>query len=181
MTAKRSTVLPMAAIILFVAVLSAVVFSGCLGGGAGDGDTVSVRYIGTFENGTVFDSNTGDDGKAPLNFTIGQNHVIPGFEKAVIGMNINETKTVTIPPEDAYPYRSDYVAPFNRTIVVESLGRVPEVGDKLPVIVNTGATIVGTITDVTPTEIIIDLNDETAGKTLIFEITVVDIVKGGSQ
>lgn len=63
------------------------------------GDTVEVDYTGKFENGEVFDSS---EGREPLEFTIGDGQVIPGFENAVDGMAFGETKTVTIPPEEAY-------------------------------------------------------------------------------
>ncbi|MCD6229593.1 MAG: FKBP-type peptidyl-prolyl cis-trans isomerase [Candidatus Diapherotrites archaeon] len=76
------------------------------------GDSVSVDYVGSFEDGTVFD--TSIESKAteanlpprpeytPMTFTAGSGQMIKGFDQAVIGMKLNETKTVTIPPEDAY-------------------------------------------------------------------------------
>lgn len=143
-----------------------------------DGDTVSVHYIGKYENGTVFDSNTGEDGQAPLTFVVGQHQVIAGFENAVIGMKPHDTKNVTIPPEDAYPYNPDLVVTYNKTEVVESLGSTPEVGDKLMLVTGTGAVVEGIVKEITQTTIIIDFNREVAGQTLIFEITVVDVVKG---
>ncbi len=71
---------------------------------AKEGDTVRVHYTGKLKDGTVFDT-SGD--RAPLEFTIGGGQVIPGFEQAVVGMEPGETKTATIPPEEAYgPHRS---------------------------------------------------------------------------
>ena len=67
--------------------------------GARNGDLVEVHYTGSFENGTVFDSSTE---RGPLPFTVGAGEVIPGFENAVMGMQVGETKKVTIPPEQAY-------------------------------------------------------------------------------
>ena len=64
-----------------------------------NGDTVDVFYTGTFTNGTVFDSNVGGQ---PLQFTVGSGQVIPGFDQAVLGMKLKESKTVTIPANDAY-------------------------------------------------------------------------------
>ncbi len=63
-----------------------------------DGDTVEVDYVGRFEDGEVFDSS---EGREPLMFTVGSGQVIPGFDRAVIGMKMGETKEVT-PPEEAY-------------------------------------------------------------------------------
>src|SRR5690348_17055416 len=60
------------------------------------GDNISVEYTGTFTNGTVFDTNAGN-GKPPLTFRVGGGQLIPGFDSAVVGMQINQTKNVTIP------------------------------------------------------------------------------------
>ncbi|MEM5804239.1 MAG: FKBP-type peptidyl-prolyl cis-trans isomerase [Candidatus Aenigmatarchaeota archaeon] len=76
------------------------------------GDTVSVYYTGTFVNGTVFDSNVG--GRA-LTFRAGMGQMIPGFDNGVIGMKMNEEKTLTLPPEQAYGTGSHPLA--NETLV----------------------------------------------------------------
>jgi len=67
--------------------------------GAKVGDTIEVDYTGSFPDGKVFDSSKGRD---PLEFTIGEGQLIPGFEEAVIGMDVGQTKKVTLPPEKAY-------------------------------------------------------------------------------
>jgi len=83
--------------------------------GASRGDTVLVNYLGRFEDGTVFDTNIEESAKAsgtyssareysPMEFALGSNAVIPGFEDAIIGMKPGEKKTVRISPEDAYGY-----------------------------------------------------------------------------
>ncbi len=64
-----------------------------------NGDVVEVDYVGSFPDGEVFDSSEDRD---PLMFTAGAGEVIPGFDKAVLGMKVGETKEVTIPPEQAY-------------------------------------------------------------------------------
>ena len=66
---------------------------------AQQGDTVCVHYTGTLEDGTVFDSSVG---REPLEFTLGSSQVIPGFEDAVLGLEPGESRTVTIPAEQAY-------------------------------------------------------------------------------
>ena len=63
---------------------------------AKQGDTVRIHYTGKLDDGTVFDSSTG---REPLEFTIGKEEVIPGFEKAVLGMEPGQTRTTTIVPE----------------------------------------------------------------------------------
>lgn len=68
------------------------------------GDTVTIHYTGTLDDGTVFDSTLG---REPLEFTLGAGGIIPGFEAAVSGMTRGETKTVTIPPELAYGHYDD--------------------------------------------------------------------------
>jgi len=80
---------------------------------AQNGDTVSVHYVGKFPGGKVFDTsmrseavnsglyNPARDYK-PLQVVLGQHQVISGFEEALMGMKVNETKEITLPPEKAY-------------------------------------------------------------------------------
>ena len=68
------------------------------------GDKVKVHYTGTLNDGSVFDSS---EGKAPLEFTIGQNQVIPGFENGVKDMKLNDEKTIKINPAEAYGEKND--------------------------------------------------------------------------
>ena len=80
---------------------------------AQSGDTVSVHYVGKFPGGKVFDTsmkaeavksglfNPARDYK-PLQVVLGQHQVISGFEEALLGMKVNETKEVTLPPDKAY-------------------------------------------------------------------------------
>jgi len=65
-------------------------------------DTVTLDYEGRFETGEVFDTSKHGDHSHPLTFVVGTHEVIPGFENAVLGMEINEEKEFTIKPEDAY-------------------------------------------------------------------------------
>ena len=65
---------------------------------AKSGDTVRIHYTGTLDDGTEFDSSAGRD---PLQFTLGSGQVIPGFDKAVEGMAVGDSKSVNIPAEDA--------------------------------------------------------------------------------
>ena len=76
------------------------------------GDKVKVHYTGRLDDGEVFDSSEcreDDCGceTGPLEFTIGEGEVIPGFEQAIVGMSPGETKTVTIPVDQAYGERMD--------------------------------------------------------------------------
>ena len=78
-----------------------------------EGNTVSVHYTGTLDDGTVFDSSKGGD---PLQFTIGQGQMIPGFERGVVGMELGETRTVVIAADQAYGvHRPDGVFEIDRS------------------------------------------------------------------
>ena len=66
---------------------------------AKSGDTVKLHYTGTLGDGSVFDSS---EGRSPLEFKVGSGQVIPGFDKAVTGMKVDEEKTFTIPAKEAY-------------------------------------------------------------------------------
>ena len=71
---------------------------------AKDGDTVSIHYTGSLEDKTVFDSS---ENREPLKFVLGDKNLIPGMNKGVRGMKVGESKTLTIPQEDAYGPRDD--------------------------------------------------------------------------
>lgn len=93
------------------------------------GDTVKVHYIGKLDDGTVFDSSIQRD---PLEFTIGQGQIIPGFEQAVVGMRAGELKTTSIPPEAAYgPHRDEMVIEVDLTFFPNNVN--PEVGQQLQI------------------------------------------------
>ncbi len=130
------------------------------------GDNVSVFYKGTLEDGTVFDSN---EGKEPLKFEVGSGHVIKGFDKAVIGMKIGETKSVSIAPEDAYGQpRKDLIAKVQKK---QFNGQEVKVG----MAANSSQGHRGLITEVAGEDVTIDFNFPLAGKTLNFEIKVAGV------
>lgn len=168
------------AVLLLFAIISIVLYPGPDVIEAASGDTVSVRYVGTYQNGTVFDSNQGENGSEPFTFVLGAHQVISGFENAVNGMRLNETKTVILSPEEAYPYHPEMVITHNKTEIVEALGSEPSVGDVLGAVTSAGV-VNGVVTEVTYTTVVVDYNPPTAGQTLNFEITLVDIVKGESS
>lgn len=133
------------------------------------GDTISVDYTGRFEDGSVFDSSLE---KTPLEFTVGAGKMIKGFDEGVVGMKIGETKLITISPEDAYgAYDSNLIRVYDRNAPeLSSLGTL-KVGMELSV---GGRPIVGII-GVTDGNVTIDFNHKLAGKTLIFEVTLLSI------
>ena len=132
------------------------------------GDNVSVYYTGTFANGTVFSTNVG---KSPINFTVGAGQMIKGFDQAVIGMKVGQTKNVTVPPAEAY-------GAVNQSLFV-SIGRSHFSNLTLSIgmqVENTNKQI-GTITAFNATNVTVDFNPPLAGKSLNFEIQVVSINK----
>ncbi|HEY66351.1 MAG TPA: peptidylprolyl isomerase [Caldilineae bacterium] len=139
---------------------------------AKQGDTVRVHYTGRLEDGTIFDTSIH---REPLEFTIGADEVIPGFEQAVIGMNPGEVKTVVIPAEDAYgPHRQDMVLTVRRDQF--PVGIQPEIGQQFQVGLEGGGTILVMVTEVSEDTVTLDANHPLAGKDLTFDIELVEIV-----
>ncbi len=161
---------------IFLAILLVVSsVTGCAGNEsssvASDGDTVSVHYTGTLEDGTVFDTSRE---REPLEFTLGEGQLIPGFEEAVRGMRVGQVKTVAIPEEDAYgPHRDDLVTVVDRDQLPEDLEL--EIGQQLQAQGADGIVTVVVVTDVSETSITVDANHPLAGKDLTFEIELVEI------
>ena len=73
--------------------------------GAKAGDKVKVHYVGKLDDGSEFDSSRKRN--KPFEFTLGMAEVVPGFEKAVMGMKIGDKKSSTFPPEDGYGQPTD--------------------------------------------------------------------------
>jgi len=138
---------------------------------AKDGDIVKVHYIGKFSDGTIFDSSADSE---PLEFTLGQGEIIQGFEDAVIGMNPGDTKRFNVTPEKGYgPRRQEMVLQVHREKLPPGLD--PSVGQQLQVH-QADAVFPVTITDVSEAIVTLDGNHPLAGKELVFEIELVDIV-----
>lgn len=139
---------------------------------AGVGDTVTVHYTGTLPDGTVFD--TSRDGE-PLKFTIGSGQLIAGFEQPVIGMEVGESTNVTVPPEDGYgPHREELVFEVARDELPP--GSEPSVGQVYTAMGSQG-TMRARVVDVSEDTVTLDANHPLAGKTLMFEIELVEIVE----
>ena len=146
---------------------------------AQDGDTVSVNYIGTLQDGTQFDSSYTRG--QPLTFVLGAGQMIAGFDAAVHGMTVGQTKTVTLDPSQAYgPHSTSLVITLDRSIFPASANLT--VGAHQQLQNSSGQTATGVITSVNATSVTVDLNPPLAGKTLIFKITLESITpptKGG--
>jgi peptidylprolyl isomerase len=136
-----------------------------------DGKTVKVHYTGTLGDGTVFDTSVE---REPLEFTMGEGKVIPGFEEAVKGMKVGQSKTVTIQANDAYgPHRDDLIIGIERTQLPANLN--PEVGQRLQMQQANGRQSIVTVTDVSEETITLDTNHPLAGEDLTFELKLVEI------
>ncbi|MCP5104376.1 MAG: peptidylprolyl isomerase [bacterium] len=139
---------------------------------AKDGDKVKVNYSGKFKEGTVFDSSEGSE---PLEFQLGQGQLIPGFEKTVIGMAPGESRTVDIPSDQAYgPYREELTQQVPRKQLPEDMEL--QVGQRLQIGPDEGQPMVVEITAVSDTAVTLDGNHPLAGKDLVFDIELVEIM-----
>ena len=136
-----------------------------------ENDTVKVHYTGKLENGQVFDSSLQ---REPLEFTLGQGMLIPGFEKGVMEMEVNEKKTITIPKEEAY---GEVNKELFQKVGKEQLPKeiTPEVGMTLATRNPDGSERPLTVTEVESDQIVVDANHPLAGKDLTFELELLEI------
>ncbi len=135
-----------------------------------NGDTVRVHYTGTLNDGTVFDSSI-QNHRPPLEFKVGAGMMIPGFDKGVVGMAAGETRTLKLPPGEAYgEYREDLLI----TVGADRMppGYTPRVGDELSM----GRRPVTVKAVNGDGSVVLDANPRFAGKELNFEVTLVEIL-----
>ena len=151
------------------------------------GDSITIEYVGRFEDGSVFDTsryavatehgldeaqdNTEDD-YSPLSFTVGEGEVIEGLDEAVVGMEDGEESTVTIPPEKGYgEFNPEWVREYNAETFEGMVGKSPEVGMH----VHAEGGMHGDVTAVRDDVVEVDFNHELADQTLVFEIEVIGV------
>lgn len=134
-------------------------------------DTVKVHYKGTLSSGEVFDSS---EGREPLEFTLGAGQMIPGFEKGVLGMQVEESKTINVPVAEAYGERNDE---FLHEVPKAQLPAEikPEKGMNLMSQSPDGRQIPLVVAEVKEDSIVVDANHPLAGKDLTFEVTLVSV------
>lgn len=136
-----------------------------------EGRTVVLHYTGTLAEGEIFDSSQGRD---PIEVRIGVGQVIPGFESGIMGMTVGETRTFTIPPEDAYGERDESLC---RRVEKERFAD-PEgirVGRVCQVPMGEGQNVPGTVVEIGNEDVVIDFNHPLAGKELTFEVECMEI------
>ena len=135
------------------------------------GDTVKVHFTGRLENGEVFD--TSKEGQ-PLEFTIGKGDVVPGFEKGVIGIEVGETKTITVPPEEAFgPRHEELMVSVKRSDFPEHI--TPLIGKRLTIRLKGSDPIKVIVVDMNEDTVTLDGNHPLAGHTLTFNILLVAV------
>ena len=129
--------------------------------------TVSVHYTGSLDDGTQFDSSVGGD---PIQFTIGAGEMIAGFDAAVLGMAVGETKTVRFGPEEGY---GEYQT--GNTMEVPLSDLPPEGVEVSQQLVSGDGTLVVVVLEVGEETAVLDFNHHLTGEYLTFEITLVSI------
>jgi peptidylprolyl isomerase len=138
---------------------------------AKNGDTVTVHYTGKLEDGTVFDSSVNRD---PLQFTLGEDLLIPGFEQAVLGMSAGESKTAKVSADQAYgPHREEMVVEIDRQEFPPHFQ--PEVGQQLQIPQSEGRVTRLLVTSVSEQKVTLDANHPLAGRDLTFDIHLLEI------
>ena len=141
------------------------------------GDTVAVQYTGTFNDGTVFETS---DGSEHLRFRIGENELIPpapmrAIEQAVIGMKAGESRKVRVPASEAFGSRDEGM------VVVVDRSKLPEnvtlrLGMELEVFQGDDMVYPVTVTGITDSGVTLDANHPLAGKDLVFDIVLIEIL-----
>ena len=122
-------------------------------------DNIKVHYTGKIESGEIFDSSVERD---PLPFKVGEGKLLKGFEEAVVGMKINDSKEINIPSAEGYgTIREDLIAKVDRKNL---MSKYPD-----------GTDVVVRIVEVSKDDVTVDANHPLAGRDLTFEITLVSI------
>jgi peptidylprolyl isomerase len=140
-----------------------------------NGDFVQLHYTGSLEDGTVFDTSLD---REPLEFQVGAGGIIAGFNDAVIDMEVNGEKEVTLTPDQAYGEpRDDLKRDFPATMLGD---HQIEVGQELRFASPHGP-VTGKVLVIEPDKFVVDFNHPLAGKTLLFKIKVVGITDQPTQ
>jgi peptidylprolyl isomerase len=135
------------------------------------GDTVKIHFTGKLEDGTVFGS-TAD--REPLEFKLGEGKIIPGVEKAVEGMNVGESKTFEVPPEQAYgQHQAELVQEVSRDQFPKDVE--PKIGQKFEVPQQEGLPMAVRVVNVSESTVTLDANHPLAGRDLTFDLELLEI------
>lgn len=151
------------------------------------GDFVVFNYIGKFENGEIFDTTYENIAKeagiymedrtyGPLGANVGVGELIPGMDEALLGMEVGERKNITIPPEKGYGMPRDDLIINVPTSEFKKAGIEPIEGAYI--MTDSG---IAQITAIGEENVTLDFNHPLAGKTLVFEVEIVDAKKETSD
>ncbi|WP_196259402.1 FKBP-type peptidyl-prolyl cis-trans isomerase [Pelagibacterium limicola] len=136
------------------------------------GDTVRIHYTGRLTDGTQFDSS---DGRAPLEFQVGSGQIIKGLDAQVEGMSVGESATITIPANEAYgPHRPEAVQAVPRDRIPPEVDI--SVGARLQATGGDGQPLQLTVVSVDNAEITVDANHPLAGKDLVFDVELLEVL-----
>jgi FKBP-type peptidyl-prolyl cis-trans isomerase 2 len=135
------------------------------------GDLVRVHYTGKLMSGEVFDSSKDRD---PLEFTLGNQELLAGFEEGVVGLKPGESKSVTLEPEEAFgDRREDLVLEVAKNEFPQHIN--PSVGLQLRLTNSSGDALTAVITEVGKESVTVDGNHPIAGQTVVFDIELLEI------
>lgn len=139
---------------------------------AKSGDTVRVHYRGSLEDGTVFDSSYGKD---PFELALGSSQAIAGFEAGVLGMVVAETKKIVIEPKEAYGEPlAELIISIERSRLPKDV--IPKPGMMLNLTTDQGKSTSVMVSSVKNDTVVLDANHPLAGRRLIFEIELLEIL-----
>jgi FKBP-type peptidyl-prolyl cis-trans isomerases 2 len=139
---------------------------------AKSGDTVRIHYAGRFTDGTEFDSSAG---REPLQFRIGSGEIIAGLDRRVAGMSVGDSRNLVIPAGEAYGLHDpEKVQSVPRSAVADHVDLRP--GLQLQARTSSGSTIPLTVVEVGPADITVDANHPLAGRDLVFDVELVEIL-----
>lgn len=135
------------------------------------GDVVSVHYTGKLNNGEVFDSSRDRD---PMEFTLGQEELLAGFEDGVVGMKPGESRSVTLEPENAFgDRREDLLLKLPKKEFPQNI--TPSVGLQLKLSNASGNEMTVVVTKVGEESVTLDGNHPLSGQTVVFDIELLEI------
>lgn len=138
-----------------------------------NGDKIKVHYIGRFTDGTIFDSSKDRD---PLEFTLGEGQVIPGFEQGLVGLAVGDGAEIHVEPKDGYGESNpDMIAKVEKSQFPAEIK--PEVGQTLEMEQPNGQAIPVRITEIEGETVTLDANHPLAGRALEFEVELIEIVE----
>ena len=135
-----------------------------------ENSTVVVNYTGKLEDGTIFDSSL-NEGREPLETTLGQGQLIKGFEDGLVDMSVGDKKTIFIESKDAY---GEYLDHLIQEVEKE---KVPQ--DVVPGVTLHAETQMGPINfvvnEVKSDTVVLDANHPLSGKNLMFDLEVLEV------